>query len=224
MKLVLISDTHGLHDQVKVPDGDVLIFAGDLGGYGTKAEVWRFATWMGKQKHAHKIAIAGNHDWALYKPSEKWRARGIFQAAHVTYLEDSGITIDGVTFWGTPWTPNFYDWAFMYPRSSEMAKTVWNKVPEGTDVLITHGPPRGILDPAYSDPSGHAGCDELYEQVTERIKPKVHVFGHLHDGYGKLTVHVNPPMKRPREDILFVNAAICNDFYQPVNAPIEVEI
>lgn len=213
MKLVLFSDTHGEHEQIKLPDGDVLIFAGDLGGYGTKAEVWRFAQWMGKQKHAHKLAIGGNHDWALYKPSEKYRARGMFESCHITYLEDSGITIEGINFYGMPWTPNFYDWAFMYPRGSEMAKALINKIPDSTDVLITHGPPRGILDPAYSDPSGHAGCDDLRDAV-KRIKPKLHVFGHLHDGYGKYTDGTTD----------YINAAVCNDFYQPVNAPIEIEL
>lgn len=214
MKLVLISDTHGRHDQVKIPDGDVLIFAGDLGGYGSKAEVHKFAVWMGKQKHAHKIAIAGNHDWALFKPSEKWRARGMFEDAHVTYLEDSGITIDGVTFWGAPWTPNFYNWAFMYPRGSVMAKAVWNKVPDATDVLITHGPPRGILDPAYSDPSGHAGCDDLRDAVKDRIKPKIHVFGHLHRGFGSIE----------EMGTFFVNAAQVDDAYDLVNHPICIDI
>lgn len=212
MKLVLISDTHGFHDRIRIPNGDVLIFAGDLGGWGTLTEVESFARWMRHLPHAHKIVVAGNHDWAFFKPSQKWRARGMLADNGITYLEDSGVNINGINFYGSPWTPAFFNWAFMYPRNSEMAQETWKKVPDNTDVLITHGPPRDILDDAYSEP--HAGCDNLRVAVLNRIKPMVHVFGHLHNGYGMAEIG----------GTTFVNAAICNDGYDPINLPVEVKI
>jgi predicted phosphodiesterase len=206
VRIVCISDTHGRHDDLVVPDGDVLIHAGDFTGRGEKAEVVAFSNWLAGLPHARKLVAAGNHDFAFEKrPSE---ARSWLTAA--TYLQDSGVTIDGVTFWGSPWQPRFFDWAFNLDRGAPLAAK-WALIPANTDVLVTHGPPHGILDRTSS--GLHVGCEELLK-VVERVRPKVHVFGHIHEAYGQV-------VKGPTR---FVNASNCTLRYQPTNPPIVVDL
>ena len=214
MKLILISDTHGKHNEVNLPEGDVLVHAGDFcaGGRRSKIiELREFAEWFAKQPHQHKIVIAGNHDWAaeaFMKEEAEWIMRKDFFST-VHYLRDSSVTINGFKFYGSPWQPTFFDWAFNANRGPDI-KEYWDKIPDDTDVLITHGPPMGILDRVWRD---SVGCADLTAAVT-RIKPKVHVFGHIHCGYGYKLFNGTQ----------FYNAALCNESYQIVNKPWEVEI
>lgn len=190
MKLVLISDTHGLHDDVDVPnDGDVLIHGGDITRHGRLEEVEDFADWMGIRRQRHKIVIAGNHDRCLQEDNEAARQH----LTTATYLQDSGTTIDGLEFWGSPWTPQFFDWSFMLPRGEPLARK-WAMIPESVDVLVTHGPPKGILDTAHL--GKETGCAALRERVFE-IQPRLHVFGHIHEARGRVE----------RAGIQFVNAS-----------------
>jgi Icc-related predicted phosphoesterase len=214
LKLVLISDTHGKHDQVVLPEGDVLIHAGDFcmgDRRGKIKELSSFATWFAKQPHRHKIVIAGNHDWAteaFMKEEAEWILRkDFFSTAH--YLRDSEVTINGVKFYGSPWQPTFYDWAFNADRGPDI-KTRWDKIPQDTKVLITHGPPMGILDRVWND---IVGCADLTNAVA-RIKPKVHVFGHIHCGYGFKLFNGTQ----------FYNAALCDEAYNLRNKPWEVNL
>lgn len=207
MKLVLISDTHGKHRQFDIPDGDVLIHAGDIMSDGWDSfEIRDFNNWLGELPQIRKIVIAGNHDWLF----EKHRStRNLLTNA--IYLEDSGTEIDGVKFWGSPVQPEFMNWAFNRKRGEKIKKH-WGLIPEGTDVLITHGPPAGFRD--WTRPGNESlGCRNLRETVS-KIKPKLHVFGHIHGGYG--------------EDhdggTHFVNASLLNEAYQPTNKPIVVEL
>lgn len=201
MKLVLISDTHEQHDKLgKLPDGDVLIHAGDYTYTGKHFAKQQFFTWLHNQPHKHKIHIAGNHDFG--EPKEGISMEG----AH--YLYDSGVEIDGVKFWGSPWTPRFGQWAFMYPP----AENRWGMIPDGTDVLITHGPAEGILDRPFGNRDS-AGCRHLTERVYA-IKPKVHVFGHIHGSHGYC----------PENGTEFFNASVVNEDYAGVNKPWEVEL
>jgi predicted phosphodiesterase len=219
MKIVLISDTHGLHSSIRVPYGDLLIHAGDLSSSGTDSEVAAAATWLGSLPHAHKIAIAGNHDWLFEKQPS--RAAALMRSAGVTYLQDSGTIVDGLSIYGSPWQPEFMHWAFNVPRG-QLAK-YWQRIPTSLDILITHGPPHGILDqrvpPAMrklaswedEEPfagSEHVGDEELLTAV-ERTQPRVHVFGHIHRGYGTTQ----------NRQTTFFNAAICDEEYRPVHAP-----
>ena len=206
MRVVAISDTHMLHEHIDVPDGDVLIHAGDMTSRGSLEEVRTVGKWMASLPHEHIIVIAGNHDWAFQrKPREAQLALG----PRVTYLQDSGCTIDGFKFWGSPWQPEFYDWAFNLPRGAAL-KAVWDRIPRDTDVLVTHGPPLGFGDCVRGQ---HVGCADLLNAL-DRVSPRVHVYGHIHEGYGSYQ------MGRTK----LVNAAACDGQYVPNQAPIEVTL
>src|ERR1700744_4768458 len=135
MRLVIISDTHGQHDQIKdMPEGDILIHAGDFMNSGTDLqEVTSFNRWLGEQHFKYRIVCAGNHDKVF--ESDPGTAKSLLTNTH--YLENSGITLDGLRFWASPYTPEFFDWAFMYPRGTA-AEKYWDQIPENLDVLITH--------------------------------------------------------------------------------------
>lgn len=197
MRIVAISDVHGLYENVHIPDGDVLVVAGDLTGYGTLDELYSFNNWIGKFNHPTKLVIAGNHNKEF--ETQAVIARKILSNA--LYLEDNGIIIEGIKFYGSPWTPNYYNWAFMLPARSKELTDKWSKIPDDVNVLITHGPPQGILDKAYDE--SKTGDPTLRRRVEELKYLKAHIFGHIHEGYGQ-----QPP---------FYNVAICNIRYEPVN-------
>jgi predicted phosphodiesterase len=211
MRIVCISDTHNQHDALSLPQGDVLIHAGDFCGLGRTPEIESFAAWLAKQPFAHKVVIAGNHDKLFEKDNALARAclRRYCPKAH--YLQDSGVEIDGVKFWGSPWQPEFCGWAFNLPRGPELARK-WKAIPSDTHVLITHGPPYGILD--LTSRGEHVGSEELMRELDLRLTPKVHVFGHIHEGYGTFT----------SRGTKFINACSCTEFYEPTNAPVVVDI
>lgn len=206
MRLVCVSDTHGYHDAMHVPDGDVLIHAGDLTKRGTLEEVRAAGEWLTKLPHKHKLVVAGNHDFLFER--DPAAARALF--THATYLEDEAVEIDGVRFYGSPYTPEFFNWAFMLPRG-EALRAKWARIPNDVDVLVTHGPPNKVLDRTVH--GDHAGCEELAERVAE-LKPKLHVFGHIHEGYG---IRDDVPTR-------YMNASICTFDYRPKNAPMIFEL
>ncbi|MCC6738926.1 MAG: metallophosphatase domain-containing protein [Planctomycetia bacterium] len=210
-RLVLISDTHNHHAAVKLPAGDVLVHAGDVSGMGRPAEIESFARWLAARPFPHKVVIAGNHDWLFER--EPKVAREILEkhCPGVVYLEDAGAEIRGLRFWGSPWQPEFCHWAFNIERREDLAAK-WALIPSGVDVLVTHGPPRGILDRTVG--GDDAGCDALEEAVATRVKPRVHVFGHIHEAYGALE----------RGGVAYVNASICDLAYRPVNPPVVREL
>lgn len=217
LKLVLLSDTHTMHDQVKVPDGDVLIHAGDLTYTGRRDQFEAAIAWLSKLPHKHKLVIAGNHDFGAVE---------FFQKAFPTldksihYLHETGITIDGIKFWGSPYTPTFGRWAYMADRGEEIKKH-WDLIPTDTDVLITHGPLWGILDVSgFPGSTENLGCEELHNAVFDRVLPQVHVFGHIHGSYGRKFKMI--PNDVP--NILFYNASVVNEDYEVVNSPWEVDI
>ena len=206
MKIIAISDTHGLHGSLKIPNGDLLIHAGDLTRHGTLDDVREFNDFLSNLPHPHKIVIAGNHDLCF----EKYRKACEEILTNCIYLQDQEVIIDGVKFYGSPWQPWFYDWAFNLERGPEI-RAKWDLIPEDTDVLITHGPPYGIGDLTFH--KDNAGCQDLLE-VVEKIKPKIHVFGHIHEGYGVTSNGVTT----------FINASSCDHLYQPANPPVVYEL
>ena len=200
MRLVLLSDTHGF-DDFPVPEGDVLVHAGDSTRRGRAAEITRFAASLARLPHPHKVVIAGNHDWLFQKDPNLARAL-LAAVPGLAYLEDAGCEIDGVRFWGSPWQPWFHDWAFNLPRGAALREK-WALVPAGTHVLVTHGPPYGILDKVFSDQES-VGCEELRARCAE-VRPLVHLFGHIHEAAGT----------HREGGTLFVNASICDLGYRP---------
>jgi Icc-related predicted phosphoesterase len=204
VRIVCISDTH--LRKAEVPDGDVLVHAGDFTMRGHLLEVESFNRWLERWPHPHKVVIAGNHDFAFEKrPAE---ARRTLTAA--TYIEDELLEVAGLRIWGSPWTPKWGEWAFSLERGSEI-RAKWELIPEGLDILITHGPPAFICDQA--GPGLNVGCEDLREIVEQR-KPRLHVFGHVHEGYGVL--------EKPHTT--YVNASAVTAGYHPGNKPIVIDL
>jgi predicted phosphodiesterase len=217
----------------ELPTGDVLIHAGDCTNVGKPQEVIEFVEWfMNVKGFDSKIFIAGNHDFAFEKKNQPHH-KGDFDwywnlmnnenlsQSDVDYLEDSEFIIESpefsrpIKFWGSPWQPWFYDWAFNLPRQGDELDQKWSMIPNDTDVLITHGPPNGILDLVnnFRQPNRNVGC-ELLRFHMERIKPSLNVFGHIHEGYGYKRI----------DNTLYVNASICTEQYRPSNKPIVVDL
>jgi Icc-related predicted phosphoesterase len=208
LKFIVLADTHSRHRGVKLPKGDVLIHAGDISYRGEKLEVEDFLSWFSKQDFEHKIFIAGNHDFLFEKTKEKDLAKLIPEG--IIYLNDSGTSIHGLNIWGSPVTPKFFNWAFNRNRGGEIQKH-WKQIPSDTNLLITHGPPFGILDQAGND--RHVGCKDLLNTLQE-IKPQAHVFGHIHESYGTTKSF----------GIKFINASLTNDSFELMNKPIIFEL
>lgn len=200
-----------------MPEGDILVHCGDSTIDGSEWNYKKFLIWFGKQDYKHKVFINGNHEVVVWKNETSEYLVRTHNAGFVTnlhYLENTGVELDGIKFWGSPYTPEFFDWAYMYRRDEGAEK--WKDIPANTDVLITHGPPAGILDNVrpcgWRYPLHNAGCFDLLKKIEE-IKPKVHCFGHIHSSYGTKKVG----------DTLFVNASTCNEDYSPVHPPIVID-
>ena len=210
MRITIISDTHGLHEHVTLPGGDLLIHCGDVSNFGEPADVERFLSWYRQQEYANKVFIAGNHDW-LFQSRPGLAAKILSKFSRVVYLQDGDVEIAGLKLYGSPWSPEFCHWAFNLPRRGVQLAQVWSKIPDDTDILITHTAPYGILD---ADLHGnHAGCEVLARRVSA-LHLKAHVFGHLHAGHGVVNIG----------DTHFVNASTCNDRYEPINEPVTLEL
>lgn len=179
MRVVAIADTHLCHQSLEVPDGDVLVHAGDLCRGGSLGELEVAADWLRALPHPTKIVIAGNHDFALERAPDEARCVLGDGIAGVAYLEDAAITVGGVKFWGSPWQPRFFDWAFNLSRGAPLAAK-WRLIPQDVDVLVTHGPPHGIGDRVAR---GHEGCEDLRARVLA-LGPLLHLFGHIHEDPG----------------------------------------
>ncbi|MER3631930.1 MAG: metallophosphoesterase, partial [Blastocatellia bacterium] len=211
---VCISDTHNCHSSLAVPLGDVLIHSGDATINGTEEEILTFSNWFRHLPHRRKIFVAGNHDRLFEDDLDRARQ---FLGREVVYLQDCVAAIDGLRIYGSPWQPRFFDWAFNRNRGPEMAE-VWSKIPADIDILITHGPPFGILD-EVERPGGmeNAGCEELLRKIAEIIhfgRLRLHIFGHIHAGHGTKVF----------DDMTFVNASICDEEYRPIQKAIVVEL
>jgi len=203
MRIVCISDTHGFHRQLDLPEGDLLIHAGDFSNTGEPEMIADFLDWFAGQAHAHKVFIAGNHDFLAEKEPETFRT---MIPDSLIYLEDSAAEVAGLKLWGSPITPWFFDWAFNRQRGEEIA-AYWAMIPEETDLLITHGPPFGLRDMNLHGQI--TGCEDLNRRVWE-VNPRLHVFGHIHEGHGTVTAN----------KVSFINASSIDVHYREKNPPI----
>lgn len=185
--------------------GDLLIVTGDL---TARDEAWEhdlFQDWIDEQDYVKKIVIAGNHDGFLERKG--YHIVSDYMKP-IKYLEDTSTKFESVKIYGSPWTPSFGDWHFMKERGNPI-KEMWDKIPEGIEILITHGPPFGIQDQTKREHC--CGCEELRIAI-DRIRPRLHVFSHIHEGYGHVLCN----------GVLHVNCAIMNEHYKPLNKPIRV--
>ena len=201
-----------MHRECVIPDGDILIHAGDITGNGDIEQLSDFNSWLEDLPHKYKLVVAGNHDFCFERDKDSC-AKALPAA---TYLQDDSIIIKGVKFYGSPWQPWFFDWAFNFPEdemvAGKTAQAVWQKIPSDVNVLITHGPAYGVLDLTNRGP--HVGCPFLGERIKSLSKLKAHVFGHIHEGHGERFVN----------GVRSINASICNLRYRPINQPITFEI
>jgi len=220
MKITFISDTHTRHRDVEadLPGGDLLIHAGDFMNSGYhKEEAEEFFTWFdGIKGYDKKIFIAGNHDRIMQMQPE-WATDTLTEYKTIDYLRDEGFAyydmdMDRSTkIYGSPWQPEFFNWAFNLPRNGEEMKAKWDAIPDDTDILITHGPPYGYLDV----PGGkkfQVGCELLRERI-DAMQPKIHVFGHIHGSAGYyFNGHTH-----------FINASVLDERYTYTNLPLTFE-
>ncbi|XP_071491077.1 metallophosphoesterase MPPED2-like [Diadema antillarum] len=232
-RFVCISDTLSKMSYLSksVPRGDVLIHAGSFSNVGLPREVSAFNDFMGTLPHRHKIVIAGNHEVTFDEELMRERNSHVFMSfasafqglkeddwksiksklTNCIYLEDSEVRVMGFRIYGSPWQPVFCDWGFNLPRGQALLNK-WNKIPEGVDILVTHGPPLGHGD--VTRDATRVGCVELLSTIQRRVRPKYHVFGHIHEGYGMTT----------DGHTVFVNASICDVRYRPNNKPIVFDL
>ncbi len=219
MKIVCTSDTHRMHGMLKMPKGDILIHAGDFTDWGSTSDMVDFKDWLREQDYKHKFFIAGNHDVKFEIIPDY--CKSIFKGV-ATYLDSDVVEVEGLKIFGTPYTPRFAGAFQLGFSSGEDDRAFWNTIiPDGIDILVTHGPPLGILDivERINDVDGkpdieHCGSLGLLERVAE-VKPKLHLFGHIHQSYGT---------KKSDYGTKFVNAA-AQDFVKGIlNKPIVVEV
>lgn len=205
-RLVLVSDTHGRVPTSAIPDGDVLIHAGDYSMSGTIAETASFARWLSDLSHPVKILVPGNHDF-LFEKNETV-ARSMMSPDTIVLIDEERI-VCGLRMYGSPWQPRFYDWAFNLDRGEQIRRK-WDLIPPKLDVLITHGPPWGVMDTVGTR---RVGCEEL-RRALDGIQPRLHVFGHIHEGYGHETIG----------ETEFYNASMCDEGYKWDRTPFVVDM
>lgn len=212
MRLVCISDTHSRHDKMPpLPDGDVLVHAGDCTGSGTLAQLENFADWYGRQPHKKKVLIAGNHDYCFERDPEQ--SLQICENRSITYLIAETAIINGIHFYGFPWQPVFRNMAFNADESKR--RDLLAAIPDDTEVLVTHSPAFLIFDwvPWTRE---HVGCNALAQRINQLTKLKAHICGHIHEGHGFAI--------RESDSVKFANASICTERYEPSNKPIIIDL
>ena len=228
MRLVIISDTHLQHG-FNVPSGDILVHCGDLTFRGDLSEISRAAAWLKELRPRFKavVVVPGNHDWMAEK--DPGMMRMMMEGAGCVYLDHRPAVVEGIRFFGSGYTPRFFDWALNVDRGPRLA-ALWSQIPEDTQVLITHGPPMGRLD-VVKRPNGdldsmayattmkelhldtHVGCADLAERIKSLPELRVHAFGHIHR-----------PGIEIEGGVTYVNASICDERYKATHSPHIVEV
>jgi predicted phosphodiesterase len=227
MRITLISDTHTKHDELSydpkdLPGGDLLLHAGDIMNSGRNpVDIYQFCKWFnGLEQYDHKVFIAGNHD-RMFENAPEEAMEIVNSYKSIDYLQDDWVVVGDsdphdpnvktAKIYGSPWQPEFYNWAFNLPRQGKELESKWAAIPTDTDILITHGPVQGHLDtsgPPYNEPN--LGCPLLRHHIDTVSRPKIHVCGHIHGGYGY----------KFSNGTHFFNASILNERYEYVNKPV----
>jgi predicted phosphodiesterase len=215
MKLTFLSDTHSKHKHIPIDHfigGDILLHSGDISSGGYEYELYEFVKWFDSiPGYTHKVFIAGNHDWGFQKyPTYVWNLMDEFP--NVTYLQDSSVVLDGVKIYGSPWQPEFYNWAFNLPRNGEELEYRWSRIPDDTDILLTHGPAYGYVDSVMGEFKS-LGCEKLINRILE-VKPLIHACGHIHTGNGIMT----------NEWTTFINSSVLCERYYYAYMPYNIEV
>ncbi len=219
MKIVSISDTHSHHRKLTLPGADMIVSAGDWSYKGEPEVVEDFIAWMKELPYQHKVVIMGNHELSYDKEPpqiKKIKALELMKEAGIHYLENSEVIINGYKIWGSPIQPWFHDWAWNHQRGPEIA-AVWSKIPNDTNILITHGPPYGKLDRVedWWGIASNEGCKDLKARVQELSQLKACIYGHLHLQGGQM-INV--------DGVQYVNAAVCDERYKPINKIMVIEV
>lgn len=225
MKVIHISDTHNKHNQIYWPfnlsDADMIIHSGDFSGVGAKYELENFFYWFQNLPIKYKIVIAGNHDkcfdskfWGVNSNMEEYSKdiiKEFTKNENNFFLMNETIEIEGINIYGSPWSKWFHgdNWGFNIPLGTD--EEFYSKLPNKIDILVTHAPPLGKLD--RTNNGNYAGCESLLNKVKQ-IKPKYHLFGHIHEGAGETF----------DGDTIYLNSSIMNFLYEPVNSPQIFEI
>lgn len=204
MRVVCMSCTHQQHWRLEVPDGDVLIHAGDATHFGTATQLSAFGNWMAGLPHAHKVFVPGNHDRLFEKNPAL--ARSLLPGVFV--LIDEELRMENLRIYGTPWTKPFMHWSFMTTEHS--LREIYQKIPAGTDILVTHNPPHGLFDLTIE--GGHEGSPALARRVEE-VRPRLHVFGHIHEAAGIFVA-----------DRISVNACVTDETSRLAREPFVIDI
>lgn len=209
LKIVGISDVHDKWREVKIPQCDILISAGDYSFHGSPMAVNHYHQWLNNQPAKHIISVQGNHETWVEKNFEDAKAIALRACPRVHFMEEGLVVIDGVNIWCSAITPWFHDWAYNRVRGEEIQKH-WNQIPDNTNILVTHGPPAGILDivpRADGTPKERVGCHDLLARIKELKDLDLHFFGHIHESHGQ----------HHEDGVSFYNVAVCDGYYMPSN-------
>ena len=223
MRITVISDTHTRHGLIPMedlPGGDLLLHAGDIMNSGhNEHDIHNFCTWFQSLKqYEDKVFIAGNHDRMFENFPEEVK-EWLDKFGNIIYLQDDDLVLygdgpegnspqDNIRIYGSPWQPEFYSWAFNLQRNGIELSGKWEAIPDNTDILITHGPAFGTLDTVTGRPWDSLGCELLAERI-ERLRPKIHVCGHIHSGYGY----------EFKDGTHFFNASVLDEQYEYTQKP-----
>jgi Icc-related predicted phosphoesterase len=206
----LISDTHSFHRQIQLESVDILFVAGDFSLRRTEEELIDFLSWMREQHEGSIVLVSGNHDRYYWKNTPRFLA--LMNEYDICYLENSSVDLLGLKIWGSPITaPALTGLKRRFEMDESSRNEIWTTIPPDVDVVITHCPPFGILD---SSEGFSLGCKSLLDRIFE-IKPKYHLFGHIHQSYGRVAL----------ASTIFCNGALCGDVtYGIVNNAVYFEI
>lgn len=215
MKIIAISDVHAKWQGLKIPECDILISAGDYSFRGEPRLVKEFHTWLNQQDAGHIISVQGNHEVLVERDFQTAKDLALSVCPAVHFMDEGLVEVEGLKIWCSAWTPWFHDWAWNAHRG-DVIKRHWDLIPDDVDILVTHGPPYMILDELENpdgSPSGkHVGCMDLYKRITELKKLQVHIFGHIHCGYGQKHI----------DGVSYYNASICDETYIASNPITEI--